>query len=236
MKHMLSMSGLSRTGQPGWRPFVGSAIGLALCLMSFSAGSIAAAQDKNGGEGDAKWKSLFDGESLEKWEPTSFGGEGEVRVEDGVIVLEAGVSLTGIHWKGDIPKANYEIELESQQLQGIDFFCGLTFPVNESHCSFIVGGWAGSVVGLSNIDGLDASQNETTKYMKFEKEKWYRVRVRVESDRIRCWIDDEQVVDQDIKDRKIDLRPEVIPSKPLGIAAWQTKAGLRKIRIRDLPQ
>lgn len=185
---------------------------------------------------DARWRELFDGKSLEGWESAEFGGEGPVEVKDGEIVMGMGVSLTGVTFKGEIPKTNYEIELQAKQVEGIDFFCGLTFPVDESHCTFIVGGWAGSIVGLSSIDGMDASENDTTKIMYFDTDKWYRVRVRVEDDRIQCWLDDEQVVDQSIVDRELSIRPEVALSRPLGISSWQTTAALKDIRIRELQQ
>ena len=93
-------------------------------------------------------------------------------------------------------------------------------------------GWAGSVVGLSSIDGKDASENETTRYLKFEQEQWYRIRVRVTDARISAWIDDKQVVDQDIRGRKISTRVEVDLSQPLGIAAYETKAALRDVKYR----
>ena len=118
-------------------------------------------------------QALFDGKSLEGWKITEFGGEGEVKVEEGQIVMKMGQPLTGITWKaGDqLPKDNYEITLSAMKRKGDDFFCCLTFPVGDSHASFVVGGWAGTVVGLSNIDGLDASENETTKYEKFDANK-----------------------------------------------------------------
>jgi hypothetical protein len=116
----------------------------------------------------------------------------------------------------------------------IDFFCGLTFPVGDTHCSFIAAGWAGAVVGLSCVDGKDASENETTKFMNFENDRWYRFRVRVSDDRIAAWIDDQQVIDLAVQGRKIAIRPEVELSKPLGIAAWQSRAALRGLEYRRL--
>ena len=180
------------------------------------------------------WTSLFDGKSLGDWKPSRFGGDGDVSVEDKRIVLDFGDSLTGIVYTKPFPKRDYEVRLEAMRVDGIDFFCGLTFPVAESHCSLIVGGWAGAVVGLSSIDGRDASENATTQYRKFDEGKWYRVRVRVTSEQIRCWIDDQLIVDQDIRGRRLSTRPEVDQSKPLGIAAWQTKAALRGIEYRRL--
>jgi hypothetical protein len=182
-----------------------------------------------------QWLSLFDGKTLEGWRSTNFGGEGEVRVDDGRMVLEFGDSLTGVSYGGEFPRQNYEIRLEAMRVDGHDFFCGLTFPVGQTHCSLIVGGWAGAVVGLSSIDGKDASENATTKYLKFERNRWYKIRVRVTSQRIGAWIDEKQVVDQPIAGHKISIRSEVDPSKPLGIAAWQTRAALRNIAYRRLP-
>ena len=51
---------------------------------------------------------------------------------------------------------DYEVTLEGKRVAGDDFFCTTTFPVGESFCSFVVGGWHGTVVGLSSIDGMDA--------------------------------------------------------------------------------
>jgi len=56
----------------------------------------------------------------------------------------------------------------------------------------------------------------------------------VTADRIRCWIDDEQVIDQELRGHRIGTRPEVDQSKPLGIAAWQTRAALRGLEFRPL--
>lgn len=202
------------------------------CLIVGCVATTAAAQSPESEK--SSWKPLFDGESLEGWKVTKFGGEGEVHVEEGAIALEMGASLTGITWKGEVPKTNYEIRLEAQRADGFDFFCGLTFPVQDSYCSFIVGGWGGAVVGLSSINDEDASRNDTTKYMKFERGKWYPMRVRVTPSHIQCWIDGEQVVNQDIRGKKISTRNEVLLSRPLGFSAWETRALLRKIELRKL--
>ncbi len=180
--------------------------------------------------------SLFDGKTLGQWAVSRFGGEGEVVVEDGSILMEFGTNLTGIHYTGDLPTNHYEVSLEAMQVDGIDFFCGLTFPVDENFCSLIVAGWGGSIVGLSNIDDRDASDNETTRFLKFDQGTWYKIRLRVEPDRISAWIDDEQVVDLATKDRRISIRPEVGPSKPFGISAWETRSALRNIRLTYLKE
>jgi hypothetical protein len=187
------------------------------------------------GTADA-WQSLFDGKTLGNWQATNFGGEGNVQVEEGRIVLEMGGDLTGITWRGDFPKVDYEIELEAMRVDGSDFFCGLTFPVGESFCSLILGGWGGTVVGLSSIDGLDASENETSRAMNFESKRFYPIRLRVTRSKIEAWIAEKKIVDQDIVGRKLSVRPEVELSRPLGIASWRTKAALRVIRWRQVHQ
>ena len=182
-----------------------------------------------------EWQNLFDGKSLEGWQITDFAGHGDVKVENGRLMMHSGVMLTGVSWTNTLPKIDYEVSLEAMKVDGSDFFCGLTFPVQDSFCTLIVGGWGGGVVGLSSIDGMDASENETTKYMKFDPGRWHRIRLRVGREQIEAWIDDEKIVDQSIAGRKISLRPgDIDLSKPFGVATWQTTAALRAIRIRSL--
>jgi hypothetical protein len=181
-----------------------------------------------------EWQSLFDGRTLDGWEETRFGGEGMIQVRDGQIVMEFGEPLTGITRRGPVPRMSYEIRLEAMRLAGSDFFCGLTFPVGKESCSLILGGWGGTTVGLSNIDEQDASGNETTQYIKFDERRWYAVRVRVTEGRIAAWLDDRQIIDVATAGKSIGIRPEVDLSRPLGIAAYRTRAAIRGIEIRTL--
>ncbi|MHC4242743.1 MAG: 3-keto-disaccharide hydrolase [Planctomycetota bacterium] len=178
--------------------------------------------------------SLFDGKTMGQWAITDFGGQGNVYVKDGAIYLEMGNDMTGINWTGPVVRMYYEISLEAKRVTGSDFFCGLTFPVGENPCSLILGGWGGEVCGLSNLDYYDAANNETTRIIQFENGKWYHVRLRVTPDKIEAWLDDEKLVDVVTTDRKIDIRPEVDLSKPLGIATWQTAGAVRNIRVKTL--
>lgn len=194
--------------------------------------ALASAQSTSGTE----WQPLFDGKTLANWQPTKFGGEGRVTVEDGRIVLGMGVAdLTGITWAGPkLPTTNYELALQAIRLEGSDFFAGITFPVGDSFCSLILGGWGGTVVGLSNIDAMDASENETSQTINFEERRWYDVRIRVTPAKIQAWLDERPIIDQIITDRRVDTRAEVEPSEPLGVAAWRTKSAVRNIRLRRL--
>jgi hypothetical protein len=182
-----------------------------------------------------RWRPLFDGRTLDGWKVVNFAGGGEVSIEDGSIRLGSGIMLTGVAHTNALPKVDYEVELEARRIDGYDFFCGLTFPVSDSHCTLIVGGWGGGLVGLSSIDNYDASENETTQFMRFERDRWYQIRVRVTEPKIEAWIDDDKIIDLSIVGRKVGLRSGEIESLvPFGIATWQTSAALRNIRVRSV--
>jgi hypothetical protein len=185
--------------------------------------------------GDAyQWKSLFDGRTLTGWKAPKFGGEGKVYVKDGAIVMDMGAMMTGIAWTGPVIRDNYELELEGMRLEGSDFFCTTTFPVGKEPCSLVVGGWGGSLVGLSSIDYADASENSTTRNMAFKNDQWYRVRIRVSDAAVEAWIDGKPMVSQPRKDHKFSIRIEVDECQPLGISTWATKGAVRNIRVRAL--
>lgn len=178
---------------------------------------------------------LFDGKTLTNWQPSKFHGQGAVTIENGDIILAAGKDLTGITWSGPtLPTTNYELTLQARRLEGRDFFAGVTFPVGDSFCSLILGGWGGTVVGLSSIDGIDASENSTSQSIDFDLQRWYRIRIRVTPEKIESWLDDKQIIDLPLKNRQISVRIEVEPSQPLGIASWRTKGAIRDIRLRRL--
>ncbi len=182
----------------------------------------------------ADWQPLFDGKSLDGWTITPFAGHGEIETRDGVLVLNQGI-LTGIHRTNPPARMDYEVSLEARRVLGSDFFCGLTFPVRDSHASLIVGGWGGAVVGISSLDDQDASQNETTQYRAFQKDRWYTLRLAVTATHISVWIDDDRVIHVATAGKKIALRSgEIEMSAPFGLATWSTTAEYRNLRWRPL--
>ena len=209
-----------------------------LCCLSLASVATAtrpAAQTQPPPAAAAAWEPIFDGKSLTNWRPTKFYGQAGVKVENGQIVLESGNDLTGITWSGPaLPTTNYELALQAQRVEGSDFFAGITFPVADSFCSLILGGWGGTVVGLSSINGMDASENNTSQSMTFERGRWYSVRIRVTPAKITAWLDDREIIDHEVKGNKFETRIEVEASQPLGVASWRTKSALREIRLRRL--
>lgn len=204
-----------------------------LCAMLATLSSTVFAQPAKPAE--PAWQSLFDGKALGSWQASTFGGDGAVRVDNGQVILETGKPFTGITWNGpEPPTTNYEIVLQAMRIEGRDFFAGITFPVGDSSCSLILGGWGGTVIGLSSVNGEDASQNQTSQSTEFELGRWYNVRIRVTDAAIETWLDDRQIIKQERKGNKISIRVDMEPSLPLGIASYRTKAALRDLRLRKL--
>lgn len=196
------------------------------------------------------WRTLLDGTNLQGWKTSRFFRPGAIRCLPAeppaaaptnapagpAVYLGAGDDLTGITYTNAIPAMNYELRLEAMRVAGGDFFCGLTFPVGSNHCTFVVGGWGGMLVGISSIDGMDASENETGTTMEFANGRWYAIAVRVTPGRIEADIDGQRVVGVDVAGRRVSMRPgEIEESAPLGVACWRTPAAIRNIRIRNLP-
>jgi 3-keto-disaccharide hydrolase len=180
-------------------------------------------------------KILFDGKSLANWKATEYGGQGEVEVKEGTILVNQGAALSGVTWKGaELPKTNYEFSVEALKVDGDDIFCGVCFPVGDLHCSFVCGGWGGQVVGLSSVDGEAAADNETCKVQEFKKNQWYKIRVRVTPQKIETWVDDKQMVNLELKDKKISLHPAMELATPFGIATYTTTSKFRNVTLKTV--
>ncbi len=179
---------------------------------------------------DLPWTEMQD-----EWEGVS-GGIVEVGEE---LSIGWGEGLTNVRWKGQVPAASFELELKAKRVNGTDFFCALTFPARgpEQCVSLIVGGWGGSLVGISSIDGKDASENEIQKIRTFETDVWYQIRLVREGESIKVWIDGEKFIDVDTMGKTLSLRQGGIEEcAPFGLATWQTSARIKDIRWRGLQQ
>jgi hypothetical protein len=205
----------------------------AVCLLITAMAAGQGAREQPAGR--PKPLVLFDGKSLDGWKKTGFYHAGEVKVEDGKIVMSAGGSMTGItSTRRDLPRTGYELSYESMRLSGVDFFAAATFPVGTSFITLVNGGWGGHVTGLSSLNGIDASENETTRAYHYQDKTWYRFRVRVTDAVIRCWINDKELVAVNYQDKQVGTRVETRANEPLGFATWETGGALRNIEIRLL--
>jgi hypothetical protein len=183
-----------------------------------------------------QWQSLFDGKTLKGWKETPFTARGKVTIQDGTLILGTG-AMTGVTWTEWFPTSNYEVRMEAMRVSGDDFFAGITFPVGDAYLTWINGGWGGQLVGISSLDGMDASENSTSQIVQFQNGRWYRLLLRVTSDAVYAWIDDAQVIGVDTTGVELSLRPgEIDRSIPFGIATYETVGALRNIEYRLLPE
>jgi hypothetical protein len=186
----------------------------------------------------AGWISLLNKDTFEaSWNRTNFGGEGDAELADGVLTLGFGQPMTGINYKKtDFPKDNYEVQWKAKRVSGQDFFACVTLPIGDEFFSFIAGGWGGGLVGISSIDDRDASDNDTTKFMTFDNDKWYQFKIRVSPETLQAWIDDEEVILVEREDLRFGLRMEVRASRPVGYCGFQSKVAVKEWEYRKLPE
>ncbi|MEZ5387084.1 MAG: DUF1080 domain-containing protein [Prosthecobacter sp.] len=210
-----------------------------LPVLLLAGAALAADESKPAKAAAPKEVVLFDGKSLDDWEPVDVGGSGIVELVDGEMLIHQGEGVSGAVYKNadKLPTTNYEITLEAKRLQGVDFFVGLTVPVGDlkTCCTFICGGWGGAVTGISSINNFDASENNTSTYQRYEDDKWYAIRLRVTPYNLSAWIGEEQVVDEDIVDKKISVRPGAIESYlPLSLTTFNTTSAIRNIKLKPV--
>ena len=187
------------------------------------------------------WFPLFDGETTAGWSVPVYGN---VDVQEGNLVIGRGETMTGIFYEKEFPKINYEIRYEAQRTQGYDFFAACTFPIKESFCTFVNGGWVGGVTGISSVNGYNASENETSMFYDYQDKTWYRFRIRVEDDMIQVWItaqdknknwgEEVSVIELETKDRELTTRFEMNQYTPLGFCTWASEGQLRNIEFRTI--
>jgi hypothetical protein len=181
------------------------------------------------------WKSLIAKKGLEGWTVTDMYKHGEVKRDGDLIVMEAGEPMTGITTDlKEFPTSDYEIEMEARRVKGEDFLCGLTFPVGKGFASFIGGGWGGSLVGLSSVNGSDASENSTSSTFNFKNGQWYKFKVRVDDEFVRGFIDGKEVFAQERESNEFSTRVEVYSLQPLGTCAYRSKVEIKSFRWRSL--
>jgi len=113
-------------------------------------------------------------------------------------------------------------------------FCHIHFPMGETQCILAVGGWDGTVVGLDEVDGKDGDRNPTTKHIRFEKRRWYRVRLRVTPERVQAWIEHKSVIDIPTAGHTFSVSSTLAVVRPFGLSTYGTTGAFRNIRIRSL--
>lgn len=202
---------------------------------------------QNGGLAPRNLFRLNSPEFAPYWKASDIPEEGKVRftpdwrLHEGEIELEPGQPMTGVvldasKWtSARMPVTRYSIEYEAMRVEGNDFFGTVTFPVNDAHVSLVVGGWGGTLVGISSIDDMDASENTTRGNAYFENNRWHQVRIEVRDDGIQAWINHKLFVNVSTKGHKLSLRAgDIEKCAPFGFATYATHARIRDVIIQRL--
>ncbi len=176
-----------------------------------------------------------------QWQSAGIEGSAGFKLKEDEITLDAGAPMTGVRFSGwqssHLPLSDYALEFDAMRVRGSDFFAAVTFPVRriDTCATLVIGGWGGGLVGVSSIDGQDASENATRSAQKFETNKWYHFRLEVRDDDLRGWLDGRIIINASIKARTISLRPgDIEHCAPFGLATYGTTGSVRGLCVRQL--
>ena len=193
--------------------------------------------------GPGKWQSLFDGKTLSGWRRVeTFSGAnlrwgdgqgGDVRIENGRMLLDCGRPLTGIAWTGEFPTENYEVALEAMRVSGENDCPRVIFPVGAKWCKLVVAGHGNSVVGLGLVDGRRQDGNMTTRRTGIVNNRWYEVQLRVTTATIEMWLDGRKLIDLARAGHHFTVI-DGYPREVFGLYTWGSVISLRNIRLRRL--
>lgn len=207
---------------------------LCFCLLAVAVCFVSSCRPPQASE----WK-LLGSELAHGWKQAGIPGEGSFTILQGGIRLEPGQPMTGARFEAwesfKLPVTRYAIEYEAMRVDGNDFFGTVTFPVNDSHVSLVVGGWGGTLVGISSIDDMDANENNTRGNSYFKNNVWYKVRIEIRDEDLRAWIDSKLFVNTSLKGHTLGLRPgDIEKCVPFGFASYETRARIRSVTVRRL--
>ena len=187
----------------------------------------------------AQPRALFNGRDLEGWRVASFDGGGAVTVlTNGIVACAAGDPFSGIVYTNTPLRMNYELSLEAMRVEGSDFFVALTIPVETNACTVIIGGWGGSLCGISSIDYMDASENQYSEGINLENKRWYTLRVRVTPGVFQVFLDETlytaRVEFEDTSRFSLRTGSDIDKTLPLGLATYRTRARWRNATLTPI--
>jgi formylglycine-generating enzyme required for sulfatase activity len=183
-----------------------------------------------------QWQSLFDGKTLDGWrvvKGANFGETPQVTPRGGLLVFERGGPDIAVSWTRPFPTTGYELSLECRLDVIGEGWC-VIFPVGDSHCRLVVGGWRGSVAGLDLLDGREARDNDTTKRVQSVAGRWSTAVLRVTEKRVQASLDGRVIVDQTREGHTFGLDRYSDAVKPFGLYVIRTTASMRNIRLRHI--
>jgi alpha-N-arabinofuranosidase len=154
-------------------------------------------------------------------------GSGLWGIEDGQIV-QAGMGTDQRFLFGDPAWTDYEYTLEAQKTGGAEGFLILfrAAAANDFYW-YNIGGWGNVRHQLEKASGSGRGAVGPQVEGRIETDKWYRIRVRCQGNRLQIWLDDKQVLDY------TDRRSPHLTGRA-GVGTWSTTAKFRNIKVSDL--
>jgi alpha-L-arabinofuranosidase len=134
--------------------------------------------------------TLMDGDFDAVGGRTSFGGRWS---EADGLVKQSESRATGFSLFGDPTWSNYTLRLKARKTAGREGFI-IIFRKGEggSQLQWNLGGWGNTQHGLQRNDGGAESIIEQ-KPGAIERNRWYDVRIELDGERVKCFLDDELV-------------------------------------------
>jgi len=105
----------------------------------------------------------------------------------------------------------------------------------------IIGGWGGGLCGISSFNYMDAAENQWTRGVAFENNKWHTLRVRVMPNVMQIFLDEKKTYHARVeyeKSSQFSLRSgsDIDKTKPLGLASFQTHAHWRNFTLTKITE
>lgn len=208
---------------------------LGACLLALTCVIGAQAAEQPG----KQWQSLFDGKTLDGWRASEKPGSFSVR--DGQIVVRG--PRSHLYYVGEVQRhdlRDFELQLEVMTKPGAN--SGVYF-----HTAWQQDGWPskGYEVQVNNSQsdpkrtgGLYGVQDNYQ--VPAKDDVWFTMRIRVEGNRVRTFVDGKQIVDYTQPEqlqRPQDMKGRVLSSGTFALQAHDpdSEVHYRNIKVRALP-
>jgi alpha-N-arabinofuranosidase len=128
---------------------------------------------------------------------------------------------------GDPRWSDYEFSLEARKIAGNEGFLILLRATDDAHFWVNLGGWQNSGHQLQHVGPPRTVDLDRRVPGNIDANRWYKIRVRVEGQRVQTFLDDQLVLTSNIPN---DL------SHPgaVGVGSWQTSVEYRNARVTGL--
>ena len=162
------------------------------------------------------------------------GESGDVRIDGGRILLEAGDPWTALVCTREEFPESYELEFEGMTPDKWSGLPAVVFPVGGERGVYVIGACGGGETGLVGFDGLGMVLNGTMQRKFYWPGQWFRVRLRVTSTAIQAWVDKRKMLDLPTVGRAFEVWPSYDYARPLALVTRDINAYARNVRIRPI--